>query len=609
MTVLEAIRENKVRALCNVAAVAALFVSLMQGIFFVLDGYSRIYNLAAICLALLNLLFAIRFLKQQEVEILWRVLVLYGGQLAYFAVRLIDNEPLAAHRILTVVLLLFHASIVISVLIGARRIVENPRWILVPFLFLFGVLLLEAGTKFFPFPKRLKSKSGAPSWSAAPDFHPGLGAIYRPHSELRSYYPDNPRGYFKEEILRARDWWIRTEPGNEASLIFPQDAQATARIEIRKTANKKPVNIQLNVPNFKVRKERRYQVEFRARADDPRGIIVGFAKSHDPWDGLGLYKKIQLTQEWQTFKAPFLVTADDNNARILFDVGDGNASVEFSNVRLIDVRKKKIVDPRKETPKFFVSYKFNLNGCRGRDYTIPKPEGTVRIVILGNAYALGVGVHEEETLSRKLEQLLNVNAAGQQPSRTYEVINCGNNGYTTRQQRTFYELYGSKYEPDIVMLLMTAEDQPADMKVVPMRSTLFVSWNRLFGSENRRSLPSFSRSVTEILQLDAGIRKQGARPLVVLFRINGDKNGSSPDGRIWNDLTRTVTAGLHASDIPVLDLQNALHRKKTEKQLLAHPKLGRHPNEIAHGIAAHEIFSFLQSKKFILPPVSGGRSD
>ncbi|MCI0411908.1 SGNH/GDSL hydrolase family protein [bacterium] len=596
---LETIKENKVRTLCNAVAAAALFVSLMQVTFFVLDGYSRIYNIAAICLALISLFYAIQYMRQHQTEDLWKVLVTYCGQLGFFALKLIDNEPLVAPRLLTVVLLLFHVSIVLSALIGARRIVDNPKWILLPFLFFFGVLLMEAGAKFLP--KRAKSKPIAPSWSAAPDFQPGLGSVYRPHSELKSYYPDNPRAYFKEVISGAEKWWLHTVSGNEASLIFSQDAQVAARIDIRKAPDRNPLNIQLNVPNFKAKKKRRYRVEFRARADDPRSIIVGFARSHEPWDGLGLYKRIQLTRDWQIFKEPFSATADDRNARILFDIGESAASVELSNVHLVNLRKKKIVDPGKGLRKSFVSYRFNSTGCRGRDYAIPKPSGTTRILILGNAYALGVGVHEEDTLAYKLEQLLNEGVPGSQPPKTYEVINCGINGYTTQQERTFFEFYGAKYEPDIVILVMTAEDQVADMKVFPLRRTLFMSWTRLFDSENRRILPSFSRSVPEIFQLDAEIRKRGARPVVVLFRINGDKDGSSQEGRIWNDLTRTVTSGLKATDIPVLDLQDALHRKNADKELLAHPKVGRHPNEIAHSIAAREIFTFLQSRKFVTP--------
>jgi hypothetical protein len=249
--------------------------------------------------------------------------------------------------------------------------------------------------------------------------------------------------------------------------------------------------------------------------------------------------------------------------------------------------------------KFFVDYRFNDLGCRGRDYLIPKPPSVKRVLVLGNSYALGVGVHEEDTLSNQLEKLLNQKSNDVSEISNYEVINCSVFGFNSQQERKFYETVASKYEPDIVLLIMTAQDEPADMEYYPLKRDLFLSWQRLFHKEDRRPIPSYARSVVEVLQMDSEIRKQNGRTAVVFFRINGDLKGSTYDGRIWNDLTSTITNGLPADEISILDLGDALHKDHKDQDLLVHPRIGPHPNEIAHGIAAREISAFLRTRKLL----------
>jgi hypothetical protein len=140
--------------------------------------------------------------------------------------------------------------------------------------------------------------------------------------------------YFKQEDIRERKWWLRVAAGNLANLVFPPNNPEMVRIAIEKAKTKKRFDIQLNQSRLKVKSEHRYTVSFQARADSPRGIIVGFAQAHQPWTGLGLYRKIDLTSEWQSFEENFVATADEDNARIHFDVGGSNIAVEVSSVRL-----------------------------------------------------------------------------------------------------------------------------------------------------------------------------------------------------------------------------------------------------------------------------------
>jgi hypothetical protein len=136
------------------------------------------------------------------------------------------------------------------------------------------------------------------------------------------------------EDPRARKWRLRTYEGNIAELLFPPEHSEMVRVEIYKTKTDVPWHIQLNQPQHTVEADGHYAVRFRARADRPRQMVVAFAENHPPWMALGFRKTVQLTTEWQTFDEAFVATVADDNARIHFDLGGSNISVEVSDVVL-----------------------------------------------------------------------------------------------------------------------------------------------------------------------------------------------------------------------------------------------------------------------------------
>jgi hypothetical protein len=117
------------------------------------------------------------------------------------------------------------------------------------------------------------------------------------------------------------------------------------RIAIEKLESRASYDIQLNQPYLKVEANKGYTVHFRARADSPRSILLGFAKAHEPWTGLGLFKRIDLTSEWQNFQEHFVAKENEENGRIHFDIGESDISVEMASVRLHDAIEGEFIDP------------------------------------------------------------------------------------------------------------------------------------------------------------------------------------------------------------------------------------------------------------------------
>jgi SAM-dependent methyltransferase len=149
----------------------------------------------------------------------------------------------------------------------------------------------------------------------------------------------------QELDTREIKWCLRVASGSTANLVFPPNDPESVRIAITKAQKKASFDIQLNQPRLKVKANHHYAVIFRARADSQRNIIVGFAKAHEPWDNMGLYRNIELKTEWQNFDIEFVATADVDNARIHFDVGESDISVELSSVSLRSLEDGKSIEP------------------------------------------------------------------------------------------------------------------------------------------------------------------------------------------------------------------------------------------------------------------------
>ena len=94
----------------------------------------------------------------------------------------------------------------------------------------------------------------------------------------------------------------------------------------------------------------------------------------------------------------------------------------------------------------------NSHGLRTPETTYKKPPDTFRILNLGDSVAMGWGVREEDTYSRRLERSLNQKAT---EKLRYEVINAGTPGWNVENELAYLEAEGLRYEPDLILLNLT----------------------------------------------------------------------------------------------------------------------------------------------------------
>jgi SGNH hydrolase-like domain, acetyltransferase AlgX len=104
-------------------------------------------------------------------------------------------------------------------------------------------------------------------------------------------------------------------------------------------------------------------------------------------------------------------------------------------------------------PEFEVLLKFNSHGLRGPEVDYEKPRGMRRVLVLGDSFAEGYYVNDEDSLRAVLEDLLRREGCG--PA---QVLNAGTIAYSTDQEYLYFkdELY--RYQPDVVALLFYYND-------------------------------------------------------------------------------------------------------------------------------------------------------
>ena len=102
----------------------------------------------------------------------------------------------------------------------------------------------------------------------------------------------------------------------------------------------------------------------------------------------------------------------------------------------------------------------NSAGLRDREHPKAKPPDTIRIALLGDSYCEALQIPMEQTFWWLLQQKLE--ACNAFPGKHVEIINFGVSGYGTAEELITLEHQAREYSPDIVMLLVTTNNDITD---------------------------------------------------------------------------------------------------------------------------------------------------
>jgi hypothetical protein len=119
----------------------------------------------------------------------------------------------------------------------------------------------------------------------------------------------------------------------------------------------------------------------------------------------------------------------------------------------VDYRLRPNARGRMVSPEFSAEIRVNSLGFRGPEISPVKKPGVRRVLFLGDSFIFGAGLKEHETLPYAVGQELERRHSG-----NFEVINGGVYGYQTANELELFTKYGTRLNPDTVVILVMTHD-------------------------------------------------------------------------------------------------------------------------------------------------------
>lgn len=212
---------------------------------------------------------------------------------------------------------------------------------------------------------------------------------------------------------------------------------------------------------------------------------------------------------------------------------------------------------RIEQPDFSYIQRVNKLGLRGKETTVEKPAGVVRILVLGDSFTMGKGVEDDETFAVLLEKGLNERNGATCHGRKFEVLNGGVDSYAPILSNIALRRDLGKLAPDLVIENLDVSDlvQEAAYRgqarrengvivAVPNEGRNASITDRLRDWIDQHLF--FTRAALYYMSKSAAHDKITVRDVathadheIVAYTLNGDK---TPRDAQWRDLFESIVA-------------------------------------------------------------------
>lgn len=245
-----------------------------------------------------------------------------------------------------------------------------------------------------------------------------------------------------------------------------------------------------------------------------------------------------------------------------------------------------------------IKYQINSKSMRCDEVDYKKPRNCFRILFLGDSCSAGWGLNYEDTYEYVLQGLL----TNKYPGYKFEIINAGIPGYSSYQCLQYYKKELYKYNPDMLINFIGANDADQNFRsdkeqfVLPealfridrflTKNTLVYGYLKSVVFKKIMSLPlkqrvSYVDFHNNISELELSAHKNNS---IILF--------ISP---VWRNGNKFVENRFLYSK-PDIDLWEIFENKRKEYQLKANELIydGVHPSKLGSKIIAEQLFNDFQ---------------
>ncbi len=245
----------------------------------------------------------------------------------------------------------------------------------------------------------------------------------------------------------------------------------------------------------------------------------------------------------------------------------------------------------------------NSKGLRDREYPYQKPPGTMRILVLGDSFAWGYGVADDQVFSEVLE------AKFEQTGANIEVLNGGVSGWGTDQEYLFLVDEGIKYAPDLVVLaiyVVNDVDNNASSKAYGLHKPVFLNLNLELANvpvpKPDEDIPSIQShadpldlTVTIMKKMAAVCKDHDCRLLVMKFGTFLIEDPA--ETKALDQVLRERISPL--SGVDYFDLDQEFAAKNFSLEQLLKGNIDGHWNAFGHRQTAMALFQFLVDQKLV----------
>jgi hypothetical protein len=263
--------------------------------------------------------------------------------------------------------------------------------------------------------------------------------------------------------------------------------------------------------------------------------------------------------------------------------------------------------PNLDTYFKLVRFRTNSRGLRDKEYSVEKPAGTFRVVVVGDSFTMASGVDIEDAFHTDLEDRLN----RESEDVSYEFINFGVGGYDPNQYLSSFEHRALYFDPDLLLFCMSGpldgfyadarRDQPYVVK--PPSRPFFESFLEKLIRHNLRSLRPRWEDEALRSQSDKEALKKLERVFLKLDHI--------ADG-IGIPVCVVLLQRTHSLREATLEVQKMAERhgfhavdtapsfENTSPLDYIICKIDHHPDAKANGIFAEVIYDYLKGQHLLV---------